>query len=81
MANYSVRTITSEGRKLLAQSLSNSASIKFTKIAVGDGQAPAAPESLTKLVHEVFNLGVAKTYLDDKHPGICNAQASFTATL
>jgi hypothetical protein len=71
-------TITIEGRKLLVRSLVNGIGIQFTHFSIGDGEAPAAPENLTELVHELFTVNVSKTQASSTEKGVSIVRGSFT---
>lgn len=80
MASFSNNTVTIEGRKLLVNSLVNGTGIEFTHFAIGDGEAPAAPENATALTNELFTVGVSKTQASDKEKGVTLVRGSFTNT-
>ncbi len=71
-------TITIEGRKLLVNSLVNGIGIEFVHFGIGDGEAPAAPENLTGLVHELFTVPVSKTQASDTEKGVTLVRGGFT---
>ena len=71
-------TITLEGRKLLVNSLVNGVGIQFTHFAIGDGEAPAAPENLAGLVNELFTVPVSKTQASDTEKGVTLVRGGFT---
>lgn len=77
MANFSNNTVTLAGRRLLAHALASGNSLEFTHFGIGDGTAPAAPETLESLVHPLFTIPVAKTYASDTQQGATVARGSF----
>lgn len=71
-------TITIEGRKLLVNSLVNGVGIEFSHFGIGDGEAPAAPENLTALTHQLFTVPVSKTQPSDTEKGVTLVRGGFT---
>lgn len=80
MADFSNQTITVAGRKMLATALAEKRIIQFRVVAIGDGNAPEAPENLTALVSPLFELGVGQVYKLPDEPGVWCVSASFVAT-
>lgn len=80
MADFANQTITVAGRKMLATALAEKRIIHFRTVAIGDGQAPEAPENLTALVSPLFELGVGQVYKLPEEPGVWCVSASFVAT-
>ena len=77
MANFNNSTVTLAGRQMLATCIANGQSIEFTSIAVGDGDAPIAPENLTGLTHKLFEIGVSKVQDSTTTTGAVMISGSF----
>lgn len=62
MADFNNTTVTLAGRKALAETMANKTKLKFTRVEIGDGQAPYAPETLTGLVNKTNDLPVSTVF-------------------
>ena len=78
MAQFSNNTITLAGRALLGRAISSGTQIHFTRVALGDGDLPDAPEELAGLVHQRGEIGVAS--VSNAGGGVVNISAAFTSS-
>lgn len=60
MASFENITVTREGRATLALALANQTPLKFVRMEVGSGEAPAEPEELTALVEKVLDVPISR---------------------
>lgn len=78
MAQFSNNTITLAGRALLGRAISSGTQIHFTRVSLGDGDLPDAPETREGLVHQRGEIGVAS--VSNAGNGVVNITAAFTSS-
>lgn len=78
MASFDNNTITLAGREMLARSIAGGSQIQFTRVSLGDGDLPDAPETLEGLVHQRGEIGVAS--VSNAGNGVVNITAAFTSS-
>lgn len=80
MAQFDIQTITAQGAQLHAAALERNKAIYFSRVAIGDGAAPATPATATSLTHQLFDTPVTTVIGSEETPTQTIVRAAFVNT-